>query len=116
MKKEKIDRHLLMKAREAALYKVKNTMPAHNELPDEHVARCWMESFIDVGLVDPAGYNDRIQYIKEISLDKAIACSNDITNASEKLGLSCPSMARNPGLFFGYMMAVKEIIKILEEK
>lgn len=50
MKKE-VDKILLRKAREIALYKVINTMPNRNESPDEHVARCWYEAFQDVGLI-----------------------------------------------------------------
>ena len=121
MKKEKIDRQLLLKAREAALYKVKYTMPEHNELPDEHVARCWLEAFQDVQLLDNKsndivkGYEDRIQEVKNQAEVMAIIASNDTTNSVERLGIKCHQEAKNPGVFFGYMNAVKDILSILED-
>lgn len=111
--------HELLKIRELALYKVNNTLPSKSELPDVHIARCWYESFremkgFDKTIVDE--YEFRLTGIKNVAIERAIHCSNDVENASKKLGVTCHPTARNPGLFFGYLLAIKDIMEILNGK
>lgn len=46
--KNNMDRSELRAAYDAALYKIKFTMPLINESPQDHVARCWYEAIQEV--------------------------------------------------------------------
>lgn len=123
-----LDSVLLQKARDTALYKVKNSMPSGNETPDMHVARCWAEAMIDVGLLNVTnevksrsalntlnfivtGYEKRIQCIKDESEGMAIEASN----STKRIEIPCHPDARSPGLYFGFMLGIKAALDIIED-
>lgn len=126
--KPSLDPHLLQKARDAALHKVKNSMPGHGETPDMHVARCWAESLIDVGLLELTkeqqvkssikaltyvieGYERRIQCVKDEAEGMAIEASNQ----TARIEMPCHPEARSPGMYFGFMLGIKAALDILED-